>query len=132
IAELELDEPAQARAHRDDGVDGTSIGHGIRVVAAAEGHRVEREATDGDLAAKVVGVRADLTDAVDPHVADEEVGSRVARPAGLETGELEREPRRQRVGLDLGVHPERGDRSHAAEASTYDTVEPIDEFRDAL
>jgi len=33
------------------------------VLATPEGHRVEREATDGDLAAEVIGIRADLTDA---------------------------------------------------------------------
>ena len=51
----------------------------------------------------MIGVGSDLPDAVDLHVPQEQVRTRVPRSAGLERRELERETRGERVGLDLGI-----------------------------
>src|SRR6266850_2787645 len=84
VAELELDESAEARPDADDSVDATRFGHPLGVIPSPEGHRVEREAPDRDLAAKMIGVGPDLPDVVHAHVTDEEIRPRISGAAGLE------------------------------------------------
>src|SRR5256885_4523488 len=127
VAELELDESAQARPDADDGVDAPGFVHPLGVIAAPEGHRVEREPADGHLAAKVVGVGSHLTDVVDAHVADEQVRSRIFGTAWFEHRELERELAREEVGCDLGVYPDGRHRSLPLKALAHDRVELLDE-----
>src|SRR5438309_9390882 len=95
IAQLELDESAEARPDTDDSVDATRFGHPRGVIPPSEGHGVEGEPADRDLAAKVIGVGPDLPDVVDAHVTDEEIRPRISGAARLERGKLERELARE-------------------------------------
>ncbi len=80
----------------------------------------------------MVRVDADLTDAVHAHIAQQEVRSRVQGTARLEHRELEREPRRQRRGIDRRVDVKGRDRPHTAEHFADDHVEPVAEGVDVL
>lgn len=132
VAQLELDESAQARPDADDGIDAAGFGHSLGVIAASESHGVEREPPDRHLAAQMVGVGADLPDVVDAHVANEEVRPRILGTARLEHRELERELAREDLRRNLCVNPYRGHGSLPVKPLAHDPVEPLDEVRNAI
>src|SRR6185503_8420667 len=106
------------------------VGHRLDMLATTEGHRVEGEAADGDLAAQVIGVGADLPDPEYLDAAKQQVWPRIPRPARLERRELERQPRGQRFRLDLSVDAQERHRPDAAEPAAHDLVESLDERGD--
>src|SRR4029079_6013683 len=108
------------------------LAHPIRVVPAAEGHRVEGEPADRDLAAEMIGVRADLPDVVDTHVTDQKVRPRILGAARLEHRELERELAREYLGRDLGVDPDGGHGPLSIETLAHDPIESLDEIGYAI
>jgi hypothetical protein len=128
VLELELDEAAEPGPDGDDRVDPPGVGHGISMIAAAEGHRIERETTDRHLATQVVAVGADLTDVEHPHVPHEQPRTGVPRAARLEVGQLQRETRGEPLGRDLGIDADRRHGAHAAEAGAHGPVEPLGEL----
>ena len=75
----------------------------------------------------MIGIRADLFDPEDPHVTNEEMRPRVEGAARLEERELEREPGRQRDGVDGRVDVQRRHRPDPAQHLANDRVQAVAE-----